>query len=200
MRDVFVGMGLGFVVAVQLGPMSAWIISSTLRAGFAIGAAMSAGVALIDLAYATVGVSGVAAALRSPTVARVAGLLGAAVVAWLGLAALRAARHPDVTSGRAVPANPVRAFGLSLAATAVNPATIGSWAAIFAGLGTSGHNLPALVAGVGLGTLVWLTTLSGVISVIRRGLSRRGFQLADALSGACMLVLAGVLAVRAFAA
>lgn len=197
MRDFIVGAGLGFVVAVQLGPMSAWIISSTLRAGFPIGAAMAAGVALIDLAYATLGVSGAAAALRSPGIARVAGLIGAAVVAVLGVAALRAARHPDVATGRAVPPGPRRAFVLSTAATAVNPATIGSWAAIFAGLGTSGHYLPALVLGVGTGTLVWLTTLSAVISLIRRGLSRRGFQIADAASGVGMLALAAVLAARA---
>lgn len=196
--SMLLGFGLGFMVAVQLGPISAWIISSTLRAGFRIGATMSAGVALIDLSYATLGVTGVAAVLRSPTVETVAGVIGAVVVGWLGIVALRAARHPELATGRAVPPSVRKAFVWSVGATAVNPATISLWAAIFAGLGTSGRNLPALVVGVGLGTLVCLTSLSAGISVVRRGLGRRGFQIADAASGACMVVLAVVLAARAF--
>ena len=52
------GFGLGFFVALQLGPMSLFLIRSTLRRGWAVGLAIGAGVAVIDAAYATLGAAG----------------------------------------------------------------------------------------------------------------------------------------------
>jgi len=195
--SLLIGLGLGFVVALQLGPMSAWIIHSTLRAGLPIGAAIGVGVAVIDGVYAALGVAGIAAILHVDKVETTAGVIGALVVAYLGMMAIRAARNPDGTDDRAVPSTPTSAFVLSLGATAINPATIGSWAAIFAGLGTSGRNLPALVLGVGLGSLVWMMLLAAGVNLVRHGLSKRGFQIADLASGICMLVLAAALGYRA---
>jgi len=195
--SLLIGFALGFVVALQLGPMSAWIIHSTLRAGLKIGAAIGAGVAVVDGIYAALGVAGVAAILHVDKVETTAGVIGALLVGYLGLVAIRAARNPDQHNERAVPATPTKAFVLSLGATAINPATIGSWAAIFAGLGTSGRNLTALVLGVALGSLAWMTLLSAGINLVRHGLGKRGFQLADLTSGVCMLLLAAFLAFRA---
>ena len=47
-----VGFGLGFVVALQLGPMSLFLVRSTLRDGWAVGAAIGAGIAAVDALYA----------------------------------------------------------------------------------------------------------------------------------------------------
>ena len=58
MHAVLVGFGLGFFVALQLGPMSLFLIRSTLRRGWAVGLAIGAGVAMIDAAYATLGAAG----------------------------------------------------------------------------------------------------------------------------------------------
>jgi putative LysE/RhtB family amino acid efflux pump len=197
--SVAIGFGLGFLVSFQLGPMSAWLIRTTLHSGLASGAAIAAGVGLIDLCYAAVGVTGAAAILRSPWLSARAGLIGAAVVGYLGVRALLAARRPVTSLDRPDHVTPRRAFVLSLGATAINPATLGSWAAIFAGLGTAGRNLGGLVVGVGLGSPCWLLVLAGFIAVIRHGLNRRGFQIADAVSGACMVALAGFLGYRALA-
>jgi hypothetical protein len=51
----WVGFGLGFVVALQLGPVSLYQIRTTLRNGLAVGLAFAAGIALVDLAYAALG-------------------------------------------------------------------------------------------------------------------------------------------------
>ena len=40
---LLVGFGLGFLVALQLGPMSLFLIRSTLRRGWAVGLAMERG-------------------------------------------------------------------------------------------------------------------------------------------------------------
>ena len=43
------GFGLGFFVALQLGPLSLYLIRSTLRNGWKVGLAIAAGIAVIDL-------------------------------------------------------------------------------------------------------------------------------------------------------
>ena len=48
MHSLLVGFGLGFFVALQLGPMSLFLIRSPLRGGWKVGLAIGAGIALID--------------------------------------------------------------------------------------------------------------------------------------------------------
>ena len=59
-HSLFVGLGLGFLVALQLGPMSLFLIRSTLRGGLAVGLAIGAGIAIVDGLYAACGAAGVA--------------------------------------------------------------------------------------------------------------------------------------------
>ena len=69
--------------------------------------------------------------------------------------------------------SPRRAFLTSLAATASNPTTIGSWAAIFAaasaaGVARSPSEAAAMLAGVGIGSLAWFVVLSCGVALARR--------------------------------
>jgi threonine/homoserine/homoserine lactone efflux protein len=64
--SLVLGFGLGFLVGFQLGPMSAWLIRTTLRSGFAAGAAIAARVGVIDLCYAGIGVTAINPARSGP--------------------------------------------------------------------------------------------------------------------------------------
>jgi len=55
MHSAVTGFGLGFLVALQLGPMSLFLIRSTLRSGWRVGLAIGAGIALVDGATRAVG-------------------------------------------------------------------------------------------------------------------------------------------------
>src|SRR2546423_2675229 len=138
--------------------MSLFLIRSTLRGGWAVGLAIGAGIALVDALYAACGAAGAAPLLAIDAVHVTLGLVGAAVLLALGARTLYSAfrvRHGGEV--RAEVATPRRAFVTSLAGTASNPATIASWAAIFAAASAAGapHSasraLPPL-AGVGLGS------------------------------------------------
>jgi putative LysE/RhtB family amino acid efflux pump len=92
----------------------------------------------------------------------------------------------------------------SLAATASNPMTIASWAAIFAAASTadvvgSGFTASALVAGVGVGTFGWFLALSVGVALARRRVGPRLLVLVDAISGTILLGFAGLLAWRTVA-
>jgi threonine/homoserine/homoserine lactone efflux protein len=57
---VLPGYGLGLLLAAQVGPVTLLIVRSVLRGGraFAVGLAMAAAVASIDVLYAALGLAG----------------------------------------------------------------------------------------------------------------------------------------------
>jgi putative LysE/RhtB family amino acid efflux pump len=199
--DAFaVGFGLGFVVALQLGPMSLFLVRSTLRAGWTTGAAIGAGIAAVDALYAAAGAAGAAALLSIDAVRVALGLTGAAVLVLLGartlVGALRVRLGGEVEADVATPR---RAFLTALGGTASNPLTIGSWGAIFAAASAAGaadttSGALLLVAGVGTGSLAWTTALVSGTAVARRAAGVRAVRAADAIAGAGMLAFGGALA------
>ena len=200
MEALLVGFGLGFLVALQLGPMSLFLIRSTLRGGWAVGLAIGAGIAVVDALYAAAGAAGAAPLLMIGPLRLVLGLAGAAVLVVLGARTLISAFR--VRHGLEVPsevAGPRRAFLTSLAGTASNPSTIASWAAIFAAASVAGASdstvsAAVLVAGVALGSLAWVTVLASVVAVARRAAGERALRTADAIAGAGLIGFGGALA------
>src|SRR6476469_5752664 len=179
-HSVLVGFGLGFFVALQLGPMSLFLVRSTLRAGLLTGLGVGAGIAVVDALYAAAGAAGAAPLLLVDPVRVALGLVGAAVIVWLGIRTLQAAVHVRAGLDGDAATSPGRAFRTSLGATASNPATIVSWGAIFAAASaTSDTSAVPLVSGVGLGSLTWVTLLAVLTSVVRKAVGVRAIRIAD---------------------
>ena len=203
MTPLVVGFGLGFFVAAQLGPLSLFLIRSTLRGTLAVGLAIGAGIAIVDLLYAAAGAAGAAGLLAIGELRVAFGLLGAAVLIALGVRTLWSAFRVRAGFEAAEEvASPRRAFATSLMATASNPLTIASWAAIFAAASTaeigrtSGATL-LLVAGVGIGSLTWTSLLAGGVAVARRWVGPRLLKAVDIGAGAGLVGFGGVLGYRA---
>jgi putative LysE/RhtB family amino acid efflux pump len=201
MDALIIGFGFGFLVAMQLGPMSLFLVRSTLVGGWSVGLACGGGIALSAAASALGGAGGAAPLLTVDALRTVIGVVGAAMLAVLGIRMLRAAVRPETGGSRQEVASPRRAFAVSLAATAANPATIVSWAAVFAALGAagSGHAVPLLVTGVGLGSLAWMSLLTTGTTIARRAVGRRAIRIADTIAGTGLLVFAAVLAAQSLA-
>jgi len=94
MEPFLVGFGLGFVVALQLGPMSLFLIRSTLRRGWLVGIAIGVGIAVADGLYAAAGAAGAAPILAIDPIQLVLGLVGAAVLVALGVRTLWSVPDP----------------------------------------------------------------------------------------------------------
>ena len=198
MHSVLIGVGLGFLVALQLGPMSLLLIRSTLRDGVRVGLAIGAGVAVIDALYAALGAAGAASLLSIGPLRLALGVLGTAVLVWIGVKTLLAAVR--VRAGLEGPddvGDPRRAFRTSLGATASNPLTIASWAGIFAAATTGTSASPVLlVLGVAVGSATWMGLLAGGVSIARRSVGPRAVVLADGIAGLGLLGFAGALGYR----
>ncbi|HVE62333.1 MAG TPA: LysE family transporter [Mycobacteriales bacterium] len=198
MNGLALGFGLGFFVALQLGPMSLYLIRSTLRHGLRVGLAIGAGIAIVDALYAAAGAAGAAPLVRIDGIRLVLGLLGAVVLVYLGARTLVAAIHLRAGLEEAdEAAAPGRAFRTALGATASNPATIASWAAIFAAASTGTDSSPTLlVLGVALGSAAWVTTLACAVALARRSATARVVRIVDVVAGTGLLAFGAVLGYR----
>jgi len=184
------GFGLGFLVAAQVGPIWLLCVRSVLRGRLLTGLGIGAGAAIIDLSYAALGVAGVTQLLRITQVRLALGLAGAAVLLAIGGRTLWSAfwiRAGLETSEQTI--SPARALRTALIATASNPLTIVSWAAVFAA---------ALLAAIGCGSFAWFAALSGAVAIVRRRVRPRGLRVVDALSGLGIMVFGTLLGWRAF--
>ena len=198
MHAFTVGFGLGFFVALQLGPLSLYLIRSTLRSGFVVGLAIAAGIAAIDLAYSALGAAGAAPLLAIGPLDVILGLVGAAVLVLLGARTLWSAFRIRLGED-AEPVSPRRGFLTALSATASNPLTIASWAAIFsaasaAGAAGSVGRAVLLVVGVGVGSLTWDVTLAGGTALVGRAAGERLLRVVDLVAGIGLICFGAALA------
>jgi threonine/homoserine/homoserine lactone efflux protein len=194
MHALLLGMGLGLFVAAQPGPVSLLLVRTVARgrrlAGFMIGAAA----AVVDTVYASLGAAGVAPLLQWGPLRLLLGLIGGGVLLLIGIRTLwsawrvRAGLETEQDVG-----SPRRAFLTGLAATASNPLTIASWAAIFAAASVAGaanttSSAVLLVLGTGLGSLAWFAVLTlGAGAVVRR----TGYRWVPVLDVGCGVGLVG---------
>ena len=196
-----IGFGLGASVAAQFGPISLLAVRSTLRNGLTVGVAIAAGVAVVDTLYAAAGAAGAAGVLTFEPIRLAAGIAGAIVLLYLGVRTLWSAFRIRMggESGDEL-STPRRAFVATLGATASNPLTIISWAAVFAAASTAGATEGAavltLLAGVGLGSLTWMCALTGGVSLAGRFVGDRMLRAVDGVAGAGLVAFGGLLAFR----
>jgi threonine/homoserine/homoserine lactone efflux protein len=199
------GFGLGLFVGAQPGPVSLLCIRSVLRGALASGIAIGAGAALVDLLYAGLGLAGAASLLEAEALRVAFGLVGTLVLGVIGIRSLWGAFRVRLggESDEEV-ASPRRAFATAVAATASNPLTIATWAAIFtaasaASVGhaaTSAGGTALMLAGVALGTLTAFTALSVLVASVRQRFGPRLLRTVDIVAGSGLLGFAGVLGWR----
>jgi threonine/homoserine/homoserine lactone efflux protein len=199
------GLGLGVLLAAQIGPVTLLIVRSVLRGGRAllVGLAMAAAVTLVDLLYATVGLLGVGALLAGDTLQVAFGLASAGVLivigvrtAWTGVRARLGHEWPEDVLG------PRKAFVTAVAATALNPLTIALWtisfpAAVPSASGASLSSGVAVLAGVLLGTLSWYGGLSAAVALARNRVGPRLLAGVDVVTGTLLTLYGGHLGYRA---
>jgi threonine/homoserine/homoserine lactone efflux protein len=200
------GLAIGFAIAAPVGPIGVLCIRRTLADGRLAGLVSGLGAATADALYGCVAAFGLTAVssflISQQTWLR---LLGGLFLRYLGVRTLLAApaEKPAIATGRRVrrrttaEGRPIGSPGRGLLAaytstfalTVANPATILSFAAIFAGLGAgitsrSYASAALLVSGVFLGSALWWLLLSGGVSLFRSRLQTRGLRWVNRISGA----------------
>ena len=197
------GFALGLAIAAPVGPIGVLCIRRTLADGRLIGFVTGLGAATADAFYGAIAAFGVSLVPLLLSGARLwIHLIGAVFIVWLGLRTMLANPAAPAKSGAAaaVGAAPearrgwrlMSAWLTTLGLTLTNPATIISFAAVFAGIGLASAGGPvaiasATVAGVFLGSALWWLILSTGVSLARSRLTAGAMRWVNRVSGVTLL-------------
>jgi threonine/homoserine/homoserine lactone efflux protein len=185
------GAVLGFAIAAPVGPIGLLCIRRTLSFGRAVGLVSGLGAATADMCYGAVAAFGLTAVAALLVEQRLwLHVLGSAALAYLGVRTLLA--RPAESAAVVGASGGAGAYASTLALTLTNPATIFSFAAVFAGagaLGPGGSPLAAalVTAGVFCGSALWWVVLSTAVGALRARLTVRALRAVNVASG-CLLL------------
>lgn len=160
------GIVLGLGAAAPIGPVNVEIARRSLRGGFRAGFLLGCGAVTIDVAYLALASLGVATVVVGrPRLMLAVGIIGAGVLAYLGVAALRSAwKHSSLSSAGEAATLPLprKNYVTGLVMTALNPLTLAFWFAATPSLAADGQrDLPLACAGVAAGALSWVLPFRG---------------------------------------
>jgi threonine/homoserine/homoserine lactone efflux protein len=190
MSTLWQGALIGFAIAAPVGPIGLLVIRRTLADGPVTGLATGLGAAVADGTYGLIAVLGLGALSAWLTGAMPAlQLAGGALLIWLGMSALRAARRGRGDQAASLDAASLgRAFAGTFALTLANPMTILSFAGLIAALGAHGFAGGfTLLFGVVVGSAGWWLVLVGATHAARRALSARAARVIEAASGVALI-------------
>jgi threonine/homoserine/homoserine lactone efflux protein len=199
------GVALGFAVAFALGPVGLLVIRRTIDRGFRYGFASGLGVASADALYGAIAAFGVTAITELLMgIERPLAIVGGLVLVLLALRGVR-----SILAGAASLPRSERPGGIGrletltgawasmVGLTLTNPATILSFAALFAsiGAGTGGPaGAAAVTVGVFAGSAAWWVILTGAVSGLRARLTPSVVRGLNVLSAAVIAAF-GVVAI-----
>jgi threonine/homoserine/homoserine lactone efflux protein len=178
--------------ALMPGPLLTLTVGEAGRRGFWAGPLIIVGHALLELALVLLLLAGVGVWLHRPAVLGGVGLMGAVMLAWMGVALMRASRHSHLEFDSQAQAglHPVLA---GILMSAANPYWLIWWLTIGLGYGMFSVRYGALgvalfFGGHILADFAWYSLVAGAVAQGRRFLSApvyRGFL------AACGLFLVG---------
>jgi threonine/homoserine/homoserine lactone efflux protein len=192
------GVVLGFAIAAPVGPIGVLCIRRTLANGRVNGLVSGLGAATADASYGAVAAFGLTAVSSLLLSQRVwIHLIGAIFLAYLGIRTLLARSAPLAQASTTTSAGLAVAYASTVALTLANPATIISFAAVFAGLGVAGSHASyaaagLLVLGVFCGSALWWVVLSSGVNLLRARVTPRLLRGVNVLSGVILLAFAVV--------
>jgi threonine/homoserine/homoserine lactone efflux protein len=183
------GLVIGFSIAAPVGPIGVLCIRRSIAHGTLSGLSSGLGAATADAAYGSVAAFGLTAV--SGFLARqqfMLGLVGGGFLCFLGIRTF--VSRPSREAASSGSGEVASAYGSTLLLTLANPATILSFAAVFAGLGLGAAvdygSAVRTVAGVFLGSATWWLILSCGVGAMRSRMKDGWMQAINRLSGAVL--------------
>jgi threonine/homoserine/homoserine lactone efflux protein len=186
MGYVLKGAIIGLSIAAPVGPIGVLCIRRSLSNGARIGFFTGLGAATADAIYGAIAGFGLTAIADFLTRQQFwMGLIGGGFLCYLGVRTFfskPASEAKAVREGTAL-----TAYASTLILTLMNPATIFSFIAVFAGVGiSSSASYPAataLVGGVFVGSALWWLFLSTSVGLFRARFTTQLMQIVNRISG-----------------
>jgi L-lysine exporter family protein LysE/ArgO len=202
------GILLGLGAAAPIGPVNVEIARRSLRGGFRAGCALGLGAVTIDVLYALLTSFGVRFVLDHQWVLTTLTLLGAGLLAYLGVQCFRSARRQLHSQRPGFPVDPTlppsqpmaeppptRNYVTGLLMTGLNPMTLVFWFVVVPGMvgqisPDPARELPFICAGVFIGALSWVLFFASIMSAAGRISRHTVLVCADLVGGVLLLAFA----------
>lgn len=197
------GLIIGFAIAAPVGPIGLLCIHRALTNGFKMGLMTGLGAALADGVYGCIAAFGLTAVsiLLTSHQLWIRGIGGLFLI-YLGIK-LFFTKSSAESQNKNSEKSSSHACATTFFLTLMNPMTILSFVAIFAGLGigTEHSNFihaAMMVAGVVLGSALWWIVLSGTVSfLLHKRINASSLKMINRLSGTIILLF-GLFALNIF--
>lgn len=174
----FEGLIAGFGIAIPVGPIAIIIIKTSMQHGLKSGWAAGMGAASVDFLFAALSV--VAGTLIAAVIAPFSSLVrlsSAIFLIGLGVWGLRKIIDSSLPEEKEAPKtpNPLQTYLTLFTLTALNPITIAYFTALILrrnpGDAFNTEGLIAFVAGAGIASAIWQSTLAAIGHMLNRALS-----------------------------
>jgi threonine/homoserine/homoserine lactone efflux protein len=196
------GLLIGFSIAAPVGPIGVLCIRRTLANGRISGFVSGLGAATADGLYGTIAAFGLTL-ISDVLVGQQMWfrIIGGSFLLYLGIKTFLS--KPSEKSASDKKGNLFVDYISTFFLTIMNPITILSFVAVFAGLGLSdlsGNYISAIlmVSGVILGSIGWWLILSNVINLFRAKFNPASLKIVNWISGGIMMVFAVIAFVSIF--
>lgn len=193
------GILIGLIFGLPFGAVGTMTVQRTFRYGLKEGLITGLGSSIADCFYACVGAFGLTLIsdflLRYQTLIN---LVGGSLIMALGIRLFF--RKDSVTQAQNQATNRAGMFLSSFIIGITNPAAILTFLFAFSYFGIAGTtNLfegTALVAGVFIGTYIWWTSLSAVVSIVKKKTSNFNFQYMNRIFGIILSMFGAAVFIR----
>ncbi len=156
-----VGLAVGLLTTMPIGPINVTVLNKGMRESFAHGISIAVGAALMDFVYSLAAMYGLFAILQTPIVSRVFQCVGILLLLTFGIQSIRS-RLTKIENGYRIPLKRElhSNFWIGVFLYLSNPTFIGMWLTV-AGLVHAYHFISRgsdnlfFAGGVGLGAFCW---------------------------------------------
>lgn len=180
----------GILLAMPIGPVALLCLQTVVAEGFWAGFIFGLGVATADAFFSAVAVCslGVVAAIMAKACVPIK-IIGGAFLLYIGYRVTQFHIKFESKNEADIPSQPVRIFLSALLVTVLNPLNLLLFIGLFSGWGcvpdvTTGL---VLVLGVISGSLLWWTSLSMLITLIKHRLPDSFLRVINTVSGIALM-------------
>lgn len=190
---IFIGLLLGWAAAIPIGPINLEVIRRNLRFGSRFGVNFGLGACSADMTYFILLLTGALMILQHKLVLRIVGIIGALILLWFGIAALRLKPVSVVADDEVTKKDPKAShhYLQAYVMTLLNPMTIVFWASVSTQIAALAYHgaASAIYVGVGvlLGTVSWILALNTVLHVIRHRISAKVMHYFNIFGGVILI-------------
>ncbi len=207
LHQIFIGILFGWGIAIPIGPINLEIVRRNLQQGILNATLFGLGACSADVTYLFLFAFSAIQILRDPLLLQIVSVLGAFILFWFGISALRSKptfhdsdAHLPLKHSKSRSA--IQNFISGYLMTLVSPMTLLFWSSMGAQIALISERAAVkpwfFTVGVIIGTVSWDLSLNIFVHVTKHRLSQRVSKILNDIGGVILLGFAGYCLFHAF--